>query len=125
MDTKSPHFPEVQYRALFDLLVLAMYADGHLTTVQDGQLQKLLTEMGCTEKTDRQGEFDASVTRMRPFANSIHRAKNQALFLADAFTTRQQQRQAFEAVEQMMTADSHVTSWENTLLSELRMKFRM
>ena len=38
MDTKSPHFPEVQYRALFDLLVLAMYADGHLTTVQDGQL---------------------------------------------------------------------------------------
>jgi hypothetical protein len=125
MDTKSPDFPEVQYHALFDLLVLAMYADGHLTTVADGQLQKLLTEMGYAEKTDRQSEFDASVTRMRPFVQSIHQAKNQALFLAEAFTTRKQQRQAFEAVEQMMTADSHVTSWENTLLSELRMKFRM
>ena len=38
---------------------------------------------------------------------------------------RSQQKQVFAAVEQMMTADQHVSSWENTLLMELRMKFRL
>ena len=46
-------FSAAQQRALFDLLILAMYADGHLTTVEDDQLQKLLTAIGHTEEFDR------------------------------------------------------------------------
>ena len=44
----------------------AMYADGHLTAFEDGQLQKLLAGMGFTEESNRQREFDAAVTRIRP-----------------------------------------------------------
>ena len=118
-------FTTAQQRALLELLVLAMYADGHLTTIEDEQLQKLLTAFGHTEEFDRQREFDAAVTRMRPFAQSIQKAKQQALLLADAFTTRSQQKQVYGAVQQMMTSDQHVSSWESTLLSELGLKFRM
>ena len=118
-------FSASQQRALFDLLVLATYADGHLTTVEDGQLQELLMAMGFTEESDRQREFDAAVTRMRPAVQTIWKAKEQALLLASAFTMRTQQKQIFAAVEQMMTADKHVSSWENTLLMELRMKYRL
>jgi hypothetical protein len=118
-------FTTAQQRALLDLLVLAMYADGHLTTIEDEQLQKLLTAFGHTEEFDRQREFDAAVTRMRPFAQSIQKAKEQALLLADAFTTRSQQKQVYGAVQQIMTSDRHVSSWESTLLSELGLKFRM
>ena len=118
-------FTAAQQRALLDLLVLAMYADGHLTTIEDEQLQKLLTAFGHTEEFDRQREFDAAVTRMRPFAQSIQKAKEQALLLADAFTTRSQQKQVYWAVQQIMTSDQHVSSWESTLLSELGLKFRM
>ena len=118
-------FSASQQRALFDLLVLATYADGHLTTVEDGQLQELLMAMSFTEESDRQREFDASVTRMRAAVQSIWKAKEQALLLANAFTARKQQKQVFNAVEQMMAADQHVSSWENTLLMELRMKFRL
>jgi hypothetical protein len=118
-------FSPTQFTALFDLLILAMYADGHLTTVADEQLQQLLAAMGHTEESDRQREFDAAVTRLRPAVQSIHKAKNQALLLAEKFTLRNQQKQVYEAVEQMMTADRHITSWENTLLMELRMKFRL
>jgi hypothetical protein len=114
-----------QFRALFDLLILAMYADGHLTTVADEQLQQLLAAMGHTEELDRQREFDAAVTRMRPAVQSIYKAKDQALLLAESFAIRSQQKQVYEAVEQMMTADNHVSSWEKTLLMELRMKFRL
>ena len=118
-------FTAAQQRALLELLVLAMYADGHLTTIEDEQLQKLLTAFGHTEEFDRQREFDAAVTRMRPFAQSIQKAKEQALLLADAFTSRSQQKQVYGAVQQIMTSDQHVSSWESTLLSELGLKFRM
>jgi nicotinamide mononucleotide adenylyltransferase len=125
MDIDLTEFSAAQQRALFDLLVLAMYADGHLTSVEDEQLQKLLTAMGHPEESDRQREFDAAVTRMRPFIQSIQEAKEQALLLAEAFTTRTQQKQVYEAVQQIMISDKHVSSWEGTLLSELRLRFRM
>ena len=125
MDIDLTNFSAAQQRALFDLLILAMYADGHLTTFEDEQLQKLLAAMGFTEEIDRQREFDAAVTRIRPVVQSIHKAKEQAILLADAFTLRTQQKQVYEAVEQIMTFDNHVSSWENTLLMELRMKFRL
>ena len=96
-----------------------------LVTVEDGQLQELLVAMGIAEKSDRQHEFDAAVTRMRPAVQTIWKAKEQALLLANSFTARNQQKQVFAAIEQMMAADLHVSSWENTLLRELRMKFRL
>jgi hypothetical protein len=125
MATDLTDFSTAQQRALFDLLLLAMYADGHLTTVANEQLQKLLLAMGVAGEPDRQREFDAAVTRLQPAVQSLWKAKEQALLLAGAFIARKQQQQVFAAVEQMMTADSHVSSWENTLLMELRMKFRL
>ncbi len=62
-------FSDPQQLALFDLLILAMYADGHLTTFEDERLRELLAAMGFTERIDRQREFDAAVTRMRPLSN--------------------------------------------------------
>jgi len=125
MDIDLTGFSAPQQRALFDLLILAMYADGHLTTVEDEQLQKLLVAFGYTEDFDRQREFDAAVTRMRPFIQSLQKAKERVLSLAGAFTTRSQQKQVYAAVQQLMTTDKHVSSWEGTLLSELGLKFRM
>jgi nicotinamide mononucleotide adenylyltransferase len=125
MDIDLADFSAPQQRALFDLLILAMYADGHLTTFEDEQLQQLLVTMGYAEESHRQREFDAAVTRIRPCVQSIHKAKEQALLLADAFTARKQQQQVYSAVEQIMTADNNVSTWENTLLMDLRMKFRL
>ena len=45
--------------------------------------------------------------------------------LANAFTTRSQQKRVYEAVLKMMAADQHVSSWEGALMMELRMKFRL
>lgn len=125
MDIDLTGFSTPQQKALFDLLILAMYADGHLTTFEDEHLQKLLAAMGYVEEVDRQREFDAAVTRIRPFVQSIQKAKDQAILLADAFTNRNQQMKVFAAVEDLMTSDNHVSSWEGVLLSELRSKFRL
>jgi uncharacterized tellurite resistance protein B-like protein len=125
MDIDLHGFSATQQRALFDLLILAMYADGHLTTIEDEQLQKLLNAFGHTEEFDRQREFDAAVTRVRPFVQSIQKSKDQALLLAEAFPERSQQKQVYEAVQQIMITDKQLSSWESTLLSELGLKFRM
>ena len=125
MDIDLTGFSTAQQHALFDLLILSMYADGHLSTVEDEQLQKSLSAMGFADEIDRQREFDAAVTRIRPAIQSIYKAKEQALLLAEAFTVRSQQKQVLEAVEQIMTFDKHVSTWENTLLMELWMKFRL
>jgi hypothetical protein len=74
-------FSASQQYALFDLLILTMYADSHLTKFEDEQLQTLLASMGFTEEMDRQREFDQAVTRMRPSVQSIHKAKCQAILL--------------------------------------------
>jgi len=125
MDIDLTGFSAEQQRALFDLLLLAMYADGHLTTFEDKQLQELLATMGFSEKPDRQREFEAAVTRIKPAIQTAGKARDLALSLASAFTERNQQKQVFAAVEQIMTFDNHVSTWENTLLMELRMRFRL
>ena len=125
MEMDLSGFSAAQQQALFDLLILAMYADGHLTSVEEEHLQQLLVAMGHTEETDRQREFDAAVTRTRPLVQSVHKAKCQALLLAEAFTDRRQQFQVYAAVEKIVTTDQHVSSWESTLLMELRLKFRI
>ena len=125
MDIDLARFSADQQRALFDLLILAMYADGHLTIFEDEQLQKLLAGMGFTEAAARQREFDAAVTRIRPSIQSLDKAKELALGLADTFTDRRQQKQVFGAVLQIMGSDFNVSTWESTLLMELRMKFRL
>jgi hypothetical protein len=125
MEIDVSNFTTAQRQSLFDLLILAMYADGHLSSVEDEGLQRLLAAMGFTDDAERQREFDAAVTRIRPNIQSIYKAKELALGLADAFTDRAQQKQVFAAVEQIMTFDNNISTWENTLLSELRMKFRL
>ena len=125
MDIDLTGFSTTQKQAFFDLLILAMYADGHLTTFEDELLQKLLAGMGFTEEPARQREFDAAVTRIRPSIESIYKAKELALGLADAFTDRRQQQQVFGAVLKIMSSDFNVSTWESTLLMELRMKFRL
>ena len=114
MDIDLTEFSKPQQQALFELLVLSMYADGHLTSCEDEQLQKLLAAMGHADEVDRQREFDAAVTRLRPCVQSLQKAKERAITLAAAFTTRSQQRKVFAAVQAIMTSDHHVTTWENT-----------
>lgn len=125
MDIDLTGFSSAQKQALFDLLILAMYADGHLSTFEDEVLKKLLVGMGFTDEIDQQREFDAAVTRIRPMLKNIYTAKEHALLLADAFTVRSQQTQVLAAVHDIMSSDFNVSTWESTLLMELRMKFRL
>jgi uncharacterized tellurite resistance protein B-like protein len=115
-------FNPAQRQAFFELLVLTMYADGNLSAVEDEHLQRFLGGMGCE---DCQRALDETATKTRPFLKSIRTAKDRMLELAASFTTRQQHLQVFKAVEEMVLSDGHIAAWESTLLTELRLKFRV
>jgi hypothetical protein len=93
--------------------------------VEEAHLQKLLAAMGFVDELDRQREFDAAVTKIRPGIQSIDKAKERALELADAFTDCTQQTRVLAAVQHIMSSDFNLSIWESTLLMELRMKFRL
>ena len=125
MEIDLTSFSIAQREAFLDLIILAMYADGHLSTFEDAVLKKLLAGMGFDDEIDQQREFDAAVTRIRPMLKDIYTAKEHALLLADAFTLRPQQIQVLAAVHDIMSSDFNISTWESTLLMELRMKFRL
>ena len=125
MEFDFTDFSPEQHRALLELLILATLADGKLTTAENNLIQQVLTAMGCTEDADRQQEFESTVARLRPEIKSVPKAKGLALLLTDAFTTRPQHKLVYVAVQQIMGADKHVSAWESTLLSELRLRFRL
>ena len=81
--------------------------------------------IGYAEESERQWEFDAAVTQLRPCIQSLQKANGMAILLAGAFTTRDQQEQVYGQVQSLKASDGHVTLWESTLLSELRLKFRL
>jgi hypothetical protein len=119
------HYSTAQQLALLDLLILAMYTDGHLSVWEEAWLQELMAGMGFQEEATRQREFDEAVARTRPSTKNIVQARDHALKLADFFTQRDQQKKVYDTVQWIMGSDGHVSTWETMLLSELRMKFRV
>jgi len=120
MDADLADFSAAQQRALCDL-VLAIHADGQLPTTADEAWTKVLNSMGHFEETARQHEIEPIVAQLQPLAKSILNAKDRA----NTFTVRSQQKRVYGAVQQIVTQDKHFSTWENTLLTELRLKFRI
>jgi len=116
MDVDLSEFTPFQLRALLDLFVLALDADGQLPAANDARLDSLFAAMGYKTEGERQREFEASVARMQPHARPVQRARDQLIELSQAFTSR---------LQKVYAGDAHVSTVEIYLLSELRLRFRV
>lgn len=109
-----------QRRALLDLLILAMYADGHLDLGEDARLQRLLTTMGIDTEYDRDRVLDDAITRLRQYSQSAKIARERAVQLAQSFTDPEQCRGVYQLVEQQVNSDNSVAPAEHEFLSAIR-----
>lgn len=125
MDPDLNGFSPEQQQALLDLVILTMYADGHLTQIEDARIEKLLAAMGYTEDYDRQRQVDAAVTRVRQFSGTPVLACGHADILAKLFTTHSQRRQVYKMLQEIVTSDFHITASESQLLESIRLQFRL
>ena len=113
-------FTEQQKQALLDLVTLAMYADGHLASAEDERVLRLLGAMGYSTDYDRTRHYDAAVSRVSRHSQTASNAQAYAHQQAQAFTTREQRRVVTQALDDVVTSDSHVSHGENTLLALVR-----
>ena len=114
------NFNDEQRQALLDLVMLAMYADGHLTAVEDDRVARLLTAMGFTTDYDRGKHFDASVSRVSRHSATAAGARAHASELAQQFTTKEQRRDVQSMLEDLVGSDDKVSPQENNFLAAVR-----
>ncbi len=125
MDLDVSDFTPFQQRALLDLYLLALEADGQLPPASDARLDSLFQAMGYHTEVERQREFDASVERIKPLAHPVQRARDQLIVLSQAFTVRSEHKKVYTAMQAIFAGDAHVSSVEHYLLSELRLRYRL
>lgn len=125
MDIDVSDFTPFQQRALLELFVLALEADGQLPPPSDPRFDSVFHALGFHTEVERQREFDAAVARMKPNARPVQRARDQLIALSQAFTTRPQHKKVYAAMQLIFAGDAHVSNVEHYLLSELRLRFRV
>jgi uncharacterized membrane protein YebE (DUF533 family) len=114
-----------QRKALLDLLILAMYADGHLDLAEDARLERLLTSMGFDTEYDRDRVMDESITRLREHSENPQKGRTQAVQLAQFFKDPEQCRGVYQLIEQQVNSDNSVVPAEHEFLSAVRQALKL
>jgi uncharacterized tellurite resistance protein B-like protein len=118
-------FSEPQREALLDVAILGMYADGHLASVEDARVQRLLTTMGFDSDYDRNNQYDAAVSRVSRHSNNLETAQNYTATLTENFTTREQRQCVYHVLEDLLTSDNNVTPEESGHLARIKTAFQL
>lgn len=113
-------FTEAQKQALLDLTMLAMYADGHLASVEDARVHRLLDGLGYGTEYDRDKQYDAAISRVSRHAQTAKAAQEHAIALAQTFISPEQRLKVHELLGDLVTSDSRVSLHEGEFLSVVR-----
>jgi hypothetical protein len=112
-----------QKQALVDLLVVGMYADHNLTAAEDAYLERLLDTFNFDSDYRRQHFVDAAFARTSRCSESVDAARAYIQGLRKNFSSREERRQACEALEELLTSDGKATNEERRILSLVRELF--
>lgn len=112
-----------QKAALLDLTLLAMYADGHLASIEDQRIHRLLGQMGYASESEQNREYDASVARISRFTQTPEASLAHATTLAHNFPLHEQRRLVQTTLDDLVTSDTRVSLQESGLLSGIREAF--
>lgn len=118
MNTSNMNSDERQ--AMLDLLIMAMYADGHLATVEDRRLHRVLTAMGLTAEHERSRAMDAAVTRVRRRSANDQATLGYAAELAAVFATPEARQEVLARLDDIASSDGRVVPQETEFLTQVR-----
>ena len=118
-------FTQEQKQALFDLLIVGMYADHNLASAEDDRIQKVLDAFQFRSDYERQTFSDAAFTRASRQAGSPEAIRAYVTQIAGHFPARDIRRRAYDILDDLLTSDGRVTSEESKLLSATREVFQL
>jgi uncharacterized tellurite resistance protein B-like protein len=109
-----------QRRALLDLALLAMYADGHLAAAEDHRVQLLIAALGHDTEATARREYDDAVGRVSRVAGSMIAATAAAKELAVKFTAAAERAEVLAVLDRLVESDRHISVTETDLLAIVR-----
>lgn len=106
--------------AVLDLAVLAMYADGHLASIEDSRIQRLVRQMGIEEEYDINKVYDASVSRVSQHSNAHDDATAFAVTLASQFKSPEERNAVMAILNDLLFSDGRVVAKESSYLAIIK-----
>jgi hypothetical protein len=116
-------FTDEQKRALVDLLVLGMYADGNLDLIEDEKARRVLDAIQFPSDSDRQYFLDASFTRARKNNTSPQAVRTFVVKIAKILSTPSVRREAYAVLEDSLSSDNKIAETETKLLTVITEEF--
>jgi len=118
-------FTDKQKYALMDLLVLGMYRDGNLVSVEEARIQKLLDTFEFPSEYDQQKFTDASFTRVRQHDGTPESTRSFVAEIAKSLSTSDARRRACDALDDLLASDGQVTDKEREFVTVVRDVFQL
>lgn len=112
-----------QTNAILDLLVLGMYADGHLALVEDERLHDFLRRRGIESEDERRQKIGEAVTRMARHAGSEATRRRHLAELAARLDTPAARSLALSTLERLLCVDEKYPPGEDHFWNEVRKAF--
>jgi len=117
------NFSESQRQALLELLVLGMYADGHLASVEDAKIQEVAATLDFASAYQQQQFLDDLFTRLSQIPLQSDAMRAHLAKLAKNFPTHELRHQALRAVGELLASDSNISPQESKFSALLRAEF--
>jgi uncharacterized tellurite resistance protein B-like protein len=107
------------------LLVLGMYADGNLDSVEDEKVRQVLDAIQFSSDSARQYFIDASFARARKHAGNPEATRKYVAEIARNFAEPATRRQVYDALEESLASDQQMADKENQLLLVVSEEFKL
>jgi len=118
-------FTDSQRRALLDLLVLGMYADGNLDLIEDEKARRILDSISFSSDSARQYFIDESFARARQNNISAESRRGYISQIAKQFPTPTLRREVYNALEDSLASDNKIADKERELLVIVTEEFKL
>ena len=116
-------FTKEQKDAVMDLLVVGMYADGHVASAEDERIGQLLNEYGVESEHERRMLASESIGRASQHAGTTEKKMEFAKKISALFEDRPLRVRAYELLEGMVASDAKLSEKEKAFLSLVRDAF--
>ena len=120
-----PELNDAQKKALFDLLVLGMYADGNLDLIEDEKAKRVLETVSFPSETEKKFFMDGSFVRARKHGASQEGMRRYIASIARHFPTLEIRRQVYNTLEDSLSSDNKIADAESKLLIIVSEEFKL
>ena len=121
----ATEFNDPQKKALFDLLVLGMYADGNLDLIEDEKAKRVLETVAFPSDTEKKFFMDGSFARARKHGTSPDGMRRYIASIAKHFPTLEIRRAAYNILEDSLSSDNKIADSESKLLIAVSEEFKL